>query len=134
MSIFVDTSALYALLDADDAHHVVARQTFEGLAGRGAEDPRLRGRRVAGARSRDGTVAKPPAVSSIDLLPVIDVEPVDAALHALALAAYRESNDVRVSFVDRTSFAFMRLHAIEAAFAFDADFARAGLRTLPSEA
>lgn len=68
------------------------------------------------------------------LLPIIDVRPVDAALHALALAAYREANEIRASFVDRTSFAFMHLHAIETAFAFDADFARAGLRTLPSQA
>ena len=68
------------------------------------------------------------------LLPVIDVRPVDAALHALALTAFRESNVIRVSFVDRISFAFMRLHGIETAFAFDADFSRAGLLTIPGEA
>ena len=31
MSVFVDTSAVYALLDADDANHVAARQALEGL-------------------------------------------------------------------------------------------------------
>jgi len=68
-----------------------------------------------------------------DLLPVVDVQPVDAALHALALGVSRIGRRPR-RLVDRTSFAFMRLHAIEAALAFDADFARAGLRTLPNEA
>jgi uncharacterized protein len=68
------------------------------------------------------------------LLPVVDIQPVDAALHALALAAFREANEVRVSFVDRTRFAFMRLHGIETAFAVDAHFSRAGLSTIPGEA
>lgn len=132
MSIFVDTSAVFALLDADDAHHVAARQTFRDL--RDAElmtHAYVVVESLALVARRLGRQATRSLID--DLLPVIDVQPVDAALHALVMAAYRESNDVRVSFVNRTSFAFMRLHAIEAALAFDADFARAGLRTLPSE-
>jgi predicted nucleic acid-binding protein len=31
VSVFVDTSALDAILDADDAAHAAARRTFEGL-------------------------------------------------------------------------------------------------------
>ena len=133
MSIFVDTSAVYALLDADDGNHVAARKTFRDL--RDAElttHAYVVVESLALVARRLGREATRSLID--DLLPVIDIQPVDAALHALALAAYRESNDVRVSFVNRTSFAFMRLHAIEAAFAFDGDFARAGLRTLPSEA
>ncbi len=133
MSVFVDTSALYALLDADDASHAAARRTFEGLRGGVltthayvvVESLALVSRRLGRAA----------ALHLMDgLLPVIDVLPVDAALHALAMTAYRESSDIRLSFVDRTSFAFMRLHGIETAFAFDADFARAGLLTIPGEA
>jgi len=59
-------------------------------------------------------------------LPLIDVRPVDEALHRAASLSYRESGASAVSFVDRTSFAFMRAQALEQAFAFDADFVRNG--------
>lgn len=32
MTVFVDTSSLYALLDADDAHHAEARAAWQRLA------------------------------------------------------------------------------------------------------
>ena len=133
MSIFVDPSALYALLDADDANHAAARRTFEGLRD---EELTTHAYVVVESLALVSRWLGREAVRHLidDLPPVIDVRPVGAALHALALAASRESDDVRVSLVGRTSFAFMRLHAIEAALAFDADFARAGLRTLPNEA
>ena len=133
MSVFVDTSALYALLDADDADHVRARQAFEGL-----RDVELRTHAyvvvesVALVSRRLGMVAADDLIDR--LLPVIEVVPVDAPLHSLALTAFREAGSSAISFVDRTSFAYMRLRGIETAFTFDADFARAGLRTLPSEA
>jgi predicted nucleic acid-binding protein len=66
-----------------------------------------------------------------DVLPAIDVTPVDADLHSTALNAYRASIDSGVSLVDRTSFAFMRRAGIEQAIAIDADFRTAGFVTLP---
>jgi predicted nucleic acid-binding protein len=51
---------------------------------------------------------------------------VEASLHASALASYREAAASPISFVDRTSFAFMRANRLEVAFAFDADFVNAG--------
>ena len=65
------------------------------------------------------------------VLPAIEVTPVDAELHATALAAVRESIDSSVSLVDRTSFAFMRRGGIVRAIALDADFRTAGFETLP---
>jgi predicted nucleic acid-binding protein len=130
VSVFVDTSALYALLDADDANHASARQAFEGLrdvelrthAYVVVESLALISRRLGGAAADD----------LIDrLLPVIEVEPVDAALQSLALAAFRETGTPGISFVDRTSFAYMRLRAIKTAYTCDADFARAGFRVVP---
>jgi predicted nucleic acid-binding protein len=133
VSIFVDTSALYALLDADDTNHAAAGRTLAALrdavltthAYVVVESLALVSRRLG----RDA------AIHFIDdLLPVIQVEPVDAALHAAALTAFREASRPSVSFVDHTSFAFMRLHGLETAFAFDADFVRAGLKVIPSQA
>jgi predicted nucleic acid-binding protein len=130
VSVFVDTSALYALLDADDANHVRARQAFEGL-----RDVELRTHAYVVVESlalvsrRLGRVAADDLIDR--LLPVIEVEPVDAALHSLAVAAFHDPGSPGISFVDRTSFAYMRLRAIETAFVFDADFARAGFEVVP---
>ena len=65
---------------------------------------------LAVARRRYGATV---AADIIDrVLPAIEVTPVDAELHATALAAVRESIDSSVSLVDRTSFAFMRREAL----------------------
>ncbi len=125
MRAFVDTSALYALLDESDANHAVAAEVFAGLQGSElvthayvlVETLALVSRRLGRAaveRLLDG------------LLPVVSVVAVDASLHAAALAGYREATSGRISFVDRTSFAFMRANRLDIAFAFDADFSDAG--------
>jgi predicted nucleic acid-binding protein len=60
------------------------------------------------------------------LLPVVEVEPIDADLYAAAMAGYRGSGSAEVSLVDHASFAFMRSRGIGRAFAYDEDFAREG--------
>jgi predicted nucleic acid-binding protein len=125
MSIFVDTSAIYALLDEGDAHHAEASDVLRRLAGSEllthafvvVESSALVGRRLPWAateRLLDG------------ILPVIDVAPIDHDLYSLAVAAYRESTPARISLVDRTSFALMRSMGISRAFAYDDDFGREG--------
>lgn len=57
--------------------------------------------------------------------------PVDTDLHAVAVAAFRDTIESPVSLVDRTSFAFMRREGIERAIALDIDFRTAGFETLP---
>jgi predicted nucleic acid-binding protein len=125
MSIFVDTSAIYALLDESDAHHAEASDVLRRLAGSElvthafvvVESSALVGRRLPWAateRLLDG------------ILPVIDVAPIDHDLYSLAVAAHRESRSARISLVDRTSFALMRSIGISRAFAYDEDFGREG--------
>jgi predicted nucleic acid-binding protein len=125
MSVFVDTSALYALLDEDDAHHAEASDVLRRLAGTElvshafvvVEAAALIGRRLpweASERLLDG------------ILLVIDVAPVDVELYASATSTYRQSASARISLVDRTSFAFMQGRGIRRAFAYDEDFARQG--------
>ena len=66
-----------------------------------------------------------------DLLPVVEVARVDAALHAEAreslLAACRRG----VSLVDWTSFLVMRRHGVRRAFTCDLDFAAEGFDVVP---
>lgn len=125
MSVFVDTSAIYALLDEDDAHHAEASDVLRRLEGIElvshafvvVEASALVGSRLpweASVRLLDG------------ILPVIAVEAVDAGLWAAAADSYRLSGSARISLVDRTSFAFMRGRGIRRAFAFDEDFVHEG--------
>jgi uncharacterized protein len=84
---------------------------------------------LAVARRRYGPSV---AADIIDrVIPALDVTAVDAALHASAVAAFRDTVESSVSLVDRTSFAFMRREGIERAIALDADFRTAGFETLP---
>lgn len=125
MTVFVDTSALYALLDEDDANHVVAAERLRGLRSDDlvthafvvVETLALLGRRLPWAATG----------RFVDvLLPLIDVQPVNVALYEAALAAYLAAPSPRVSFVDETSFVFMRTAGVQRAFAYDRDFAARG--------
>jgi uncharacterized protein len=129
MSVFVDTSALYALLDEADRHHADASDALRRLVGTElvthayviVETCALVGRRLpwrATERLVDG------------LLPVIEVRPVDADLHGAAMGAYRGSASAAVSLVDHASFTLMRSLGIGRAFAYDDDFVREGFELI----
>ena len=130
MTLFVDTSGILALIDRDDRSHLGTTEAFA----LGRSQPLVTHAYVvvetlAVARRRYGAMV---AADIIDhVLPAIEVTPVDAELHATALAAFRVSIDSSVSLVDRTSFAFMRRGGIGRAIALDADFRTAGFETLP---
>ena len=128
--IFVDTSAILALLDRSDARHEIARETFVDLA---AAELVTSGYVVAESlavtRRRFGVDG---AIALIDgLLPTIDVLPVTPAEHETILAAYRASLPAGISFVDRVSLHVMERDSIAKAFAFDQDLASGGAVVLP---
>jgi predicted nucleic acid-binding protein len=125
VSVFVDTSAVYALLDAGDSNHERALRATDRLLG---EDLVTHSyvvvELVSLVHRRLGADA---AARLIDeLLPAIDITDVDATLRARALAAFRASTGSAVSLVDRTSFEFMRQRGIRRAWAMDSDFATEG--------
>ena len=130
---FVDTSAVYATLDRGDPDHPCARHAFGQLR---AEDARLVTHGyvvvevVALVQRRLGLVTVRRFVD--DLLPIMEVIQVDAALHAEALEALLAAGQRNVSLVDRTSFLVMRRHGIGRAFTFHADFAAAGFEVIPA--
>ena len=125
MSVVVDTSALFALLDRRDAHHASAVEFWTS-----PDDEDLVTHAyvviesVALVRSRLGAAA---VVALVDeLLPAIRVEMVDRPLHDGALADLRRIGR-GTSLVDRVTLAFAARNGIERAFAFDADLSVAGL-------
>jgi uncharacterized protein len=130
---FVDTSAIYAILDHGDPNHPRARHAVGQLR---AEDARLVTHAyvvvevVALVQRRLGLVTVRRFVD--DLLSIMEVIHVDAALHSEALEALLAAGQRNVSLVDRTSFLVMRRHGIGRAFTFDADFAGAGFEVIPA--
>ena len=125
MSVVVDTSALFALLDRRDAHHASAVAFWTD-----PDDEDLVTHAyvvvesVALVRARLGVAAVAALVD--DLLPAIRVEMVDRPLHDASLADLRRIGG-GTSFVDRVTLAFAARRGIAQAFAFDADLAIAGL-------
>jgi predicted nucleic acid-binding protein len=129
--VFVDTSALIALLDRADPRHEAVRATFVDLADRElVTHGYVVAETLAVARRRfgvDGVVAL-----LDDLLPVIAVLPVEPALHASAQTRYRASLPSGTSFVDQVSFEVMAREAIDTAFALDSNFVDAGVAIVPA--
>ena len=125
MSVVVDTSALFALLDRRDAHHVSAVAFWmdpddEDLV----THAYVVVESVALVRSRLGAAAVEALVDN--LLPAIRVEMVDRPLHEASLADLRRIGG-GTSLVDRVTLGFAARHGIVRAFAYDADLVAAGL-------
>jgi predicted nucleic acid-binding protein len=126
-AVFVDTSAIYALLVATDAFHPRAREAFARLRAGNArllttsyvlvESYALLQRRVgweAVAAFRDR------------FAPLLEVIWVGATLHEQGLDDLGRRGATGVSLVDAVSFAAMRQAGADTAFAFDAHFADEG--------
>ena len=131
MIAFVDTSAWFALLDADDQHHGAARKAW--LAGLKANDTLVTSNyvvveTVALVQHRLGF----DAVRAFwrDLLPLVEVEWVNSEEHVAAMAALMAAARRGLSLVDCTSFQIMEKLAIQTVLAFDRHFAEQGFTQL----
>ena len=98
---FVDTSAIYALLDRADEHHEKAAATWVGLLN--DEESLITTNYVvieccALAQRRLGLKA----ARSIqdDILPIIAMHWIDKAIHGLAMAAWLAAGRAKLSLVD----------------------------------
>jgi len=127
VTVFVDTSALLALLDADEARHKDARLIWTRLLG--GDVPVVTTNYVlvetyALAQRRLGSAAV--RVLTDDLLPVVDVEWIGRELHERAVSALIVASRRELSLVAAVSFEAMRQRGIDHAFAFDRHFEEAG--------
>ena len=132
MSVFVDTSALLAFLDADQPQHadvidaweqaVVEERHFFTSNYVLVESFALVQRRLGLEALR--------ALAGV-LVPVLRPLWIDEALHEAAVAALFAASRRRLSLVDCTSFELMRRHGLTEALALDDDFARQGFALLP---
>jgi uncharacterized protein len=131
LTLFVDTSALYALLDADDRYHDRAAELWVSL--RSAQEDRVATYHVAVEasalmQSRLGLAA----VRTLheDFLPLVRLVDVTPHEYAEAVGTLLAADRRRLSLVDCMSFVVMRRLGVDRAFAFDGDFRTQGFTTL----
>ena len=132
MNVFVDTSALLAVLNRNDLWAVRAARAWKELVNAEAEMTTttyvvvetcaILQRRIGGEAVR---------VFVDQILPVVEVDYVDAGLHAAALSMLLAAAARDLSLVDCCSFESMRRRGLRTAFAYDAHFAQQGFELLP---
>jgi predicted nucleic acid-binding protein len=132
MVVFVDTSALYALLDADDKNHDRARQLWQEWLAQPHHfvcSNYILLESVALIQRRLGRLAL--RRFQADMAPIFQIRWIDANLHQAAMSALLTTNQRQLSLVDCTSFELMRQLSINTVFAFDRHFAEYGFNCLP---
>jgi predicted nucleic acid-binding protein len=132
MTTFIDTSAFFAVLDADDQMHSRARKEWERLL---ETDTSFRTTNYvlvetsALLQSRIGMDGL--RVLAGDVVPVLDIIWVDAGMHLSAHHSLLVASRRDLSLVDCVSFEAMRRLRIDNVFCFDAHFAQQGFQVLP---
>jgi predicted nucleic acid-binding protein len=134
-SVFVDTSAFYALADTTEGNHPAALPIARGLAEsrtRLVLSNFIRAEAHALILNRLGRHAADRFLSELGSAAHNTLVRVSEADEQAALALIARYQDRRFSITDATSFILMeRLH-ITHAFTFDRNFVQYGLLTLPS--
>jgi predicted nucleic acid-binding protein len=132
MTVFVDTSALMGVLDADDANHKPAREAWQDLITQ--EEILVCTNYVlvesfALVRNRLGLVAL--GVLQNDVLPLVQIEWVEETLHRAGVSALLTAGRRQLSLVDCISFEAMRRLGIQRAFTLDQQFSDQGFICTP---
>jgi predicted nucleic acid-binding protein len=129
MTVFVDTSAFYAVLDRDDANHAKARERWDLLLSGEAQlitSNYVVVESCALLQNRRGMDAV--RLFQDDVLPAIEIRWIDARQHALAMASLLAAGRRKLSLVDCASFVQMRAGGVRDAFAFDSHFTEQGFK------
>lgn len=130
--VFVDTSAIYAVLDSGDHRHGEAAKVWRELLL--SEVTLLTSNYIlveccALLQNRLGLEAV--QVFTDDIVPLMDVRWIDAGLHRGAESVYRSQRRRSLSLVDCSSFQVIRQSGVSRAFTLDRHFAEQGFECLP---
>ena len=131
MSVFVDTSAILAVLDGSDDRHEAAKRAWIRLL----EDERplvchnyILVETAAVLARRVGMDAV--RIFEHDVAPVLRVAWITREIHGAAAGAHLVAARGSLSLVDCASFEIMRRTGLAAAFAFDRHFREYGFRAV----
>ena len=131
-TIFVDTSAAFAVLDIGDRFHLPAREAWSHWIER--ETPLLTSNYVvleATALIRNQLGMRAAGDLHRAVLPMLEVEWVTRAVHESGVNSFLRANQSRLSLVDCTSFEMMRRLGLRNVFTFDHHFAEQGFTCVP---
>jgi predicted nucleic acid-binding protein len=132
MMIFIDTSALYALMDADDCNHERARDAWAQWLDQPIQfltSNYVLLESLALIQHRLGSQAA--RQFDEELMPVLRVHWIDAELHATALKMVLAIGQRDLSLVDCTNIELMRRLGHRTIFAFDRHYPEQGLTQVP---
>ena len=130
---FVDTSALLALLDADERLHIACANAWRSLL---AADERLMTTNYVVVESfalvqhRLGLDALQTLCR--DFLPLVDTVWVEESAHDTAVGALLTAARRKLSLVDCASFEVMRRHEVARALTLDGHFGEQGFDCIPT--
>lgn len=132
MKVFLDTSAFLAILNRDDNNHSAAKKLWKELLY--SENALISNNYVlvesfALIQRRLGTETV--RTFQEDILPLINIEWVDAETHRAGVSAFLAASRRKLSLVDCVSFEIMRTLGIKTAFAFDPHFSEQGFNCIP---
>ncbi len=132
MTVFLDTSGLYATFDRDDVNHSRARTAWVEWLRAGAalltnnyvllETAALLQHRIGVAAVR---------ALHEDVAPLLQVDWVSEERHRAGMEAVLAAGRKKLSLVDCVSFQTMRNRGVRTAFCFDAHFREQGFTTAP---
>jgi len=131
MSVFIDTSAFFAILDADDINHKKGKIIWQHLISEGLTlicSNYILVESFALIQQRLGTEAV--RVFQDDIVPLIGIEWIDEAVHMAGVSAALVADKRNLSLVDCISFIVMRRLGIKDVFGFDRHFAEAGFNCI----
>ncbi len=131
MTVFLDTSAILAVLDSDDQCHSEADVIWRRLLG--SNEPLLSSNYIlvetfALVQRRLGM----DAVRAVEqeIMPLLNLHWLDAETHRASVANWLAASRRNLSLVDCSSFEVMRRHSVQRAFAFDGHFEEHGFALL----
>ena len=124
--IFLDTSAIYALADRDDAHHQEAMRLYQDALTKGEGFVIHNYILVESAALLQRRLGQQIAVQFLHDADAFTTIWIDEELHATARQRLEVPNSAQISFVDATSFQIMTRHGIEYCLTFDKHFAQEG--------
>jgi predicted nucleic acid-binding protein len=132
VTVFLDTSGLYAVFDQDDANHSRARTAWEEWLREGTllltnnyvllETTALLQHRIGVAAVR---------AFYEEVMPLLQVDWVSEEQHRAGMEAVLAAARKKLSLVDCISFQTMRNRGVRNAFSFDAHFREQGFGTKP---
>jgi predicted nucleic acid-binding protein len=132
MSVFADTSGLYAVFDRDDANHPKAKTAWEAWLHAGellVTSNYVLIETLALLQHRLGLAAV--RAFHEDVMPLLEVEWVSEEQHRAGIEAALAAARRKLSVVDCVSFRTMRDRGLRTAFCFDAHFRDQGFQLKP---